>query len=274
MNLKAVFMNKSRLIPARRPLMGLAAPGLVGLVLTLPAAALAQERPLSVPDRPPVPLTDSGLPRAGSTEPAKSEVKRAETPASPAAASAPKILVPPIHSTRHFTTGNPALDLIVNEAASLYGLDPCLIIALMRQESGFNSKAVSYKGASGLMQLMPATATRFGVKNIFDVRENVMGGTKYLRWLLDRYGGDVRLALAGYNAGEGAVEMYGYRIPPYAETINYVRLIYSRYSAAHAGPAAAERAAEPAAKKEQPSSAAPSHNQIIRFSDGSNENKP
>jgi soluble lytic murein transglycosylase-like protein len=141
----------------------------------------------------------------------------------------------------------------------------------MRAESAFNRTAISVKGASGLMQLMPATATRFGVKNIFDPRENVLGGTRYLRWLLDRFNGDVRLALAGYNAGEGAVEFYGYRIPPYLETQNYVRLIYSRYSNIHLGsvpaspPIEATRPAEPSGEKN------PSYNQIIRFTSSSGD---
>src|SRR5262249_41187361 len=85
------------------------------------------------------------------------------------------------------------------------------------------------KGAQGLMQLIPSTARRFGVKNVFDPKENVQAGAKYLRFLLDTFNGDVELALAGYNAGEGAVIRYGYRIPPYSETQNYVRNIVSKY---------------------------------------------
>jgi soluble lytic murein transglycosylase-like protein len=112
---------------------------------------------------------------------------------------------------------------------------------------------------------MPETATRFGVKNIFDVRENVMGGSKYLRWLLDRFSGDVRLALAGYNAGEGAVEFYGYRIPPFLETQNYVRTIYARYSSIHLRSAPETPAAEAIKPAEQPGVKNPTYNQIIRF---------
>jgi soluble lytic murein transglycosylase-like protein len=136
----------------------------------------------------------------------------------------------------HISSGNAVLDALVRTAAARNGLDPCLILSVMRAESGFNRSAVSVKGASGLMQLMPETAARFGVRNIFDAEENVMAGARYLRFLLDRFRGDVRLALAGYNAGEGAVELYGLRIPPFQETQNYVRTIYTRYSGIHLGP--------------------------------------
>jgi hypothetical protein len=89
--------------------------------------------------------------------------------------------------------------------------------------------AVSYKGARGLMQLMPATAARFGVRNIFDPAQNIEAGTRYMRWLLNRFGGDVGLALAGYNAGEGAVDKYR-GVPPYRETQEYVKRISERYA--------------------------------------------
>jgi soluble lytic murein transglycosylase-like protein len=100
----------------------------------------------------------------------------------------------------------------------------------MHQESSFKPRAMSYKGARGLMQLMPGTALRFGVKNIWDPRQNIEGGARYMRFLLDLFAGDVRLALAGYNAGEGAVMKYGYEVPPYAETQEYVRRIGRRYN--------------------------------------------
>jgi soluble lytic murein transglycosylase-like protein len=101
----------------------------------------------------------------------------------------------------------------------------------MHQESGFKLKATSYKGARGLMQLMPATAIRFGVNDIYNPKQNIEAGIKYMRWLINKFGGDITLALAGYNAGEGAVMKYGNQIPPYRETQEYVRRISARYNA-------------------------------------------
>jgi len=112
----------------------------------------------------------------------------------------------------------------VREAASRHGVDAELINALIAVESGFNDKALSPKGAVGLMQLMPATAHQFGVKNAFNPEENVRAGVAYLRQLLDRYENNETLALAAYNAGPGAVDKY-HGVPPYPETINYVNKI-------------------------------------------------
>jgi hypothetical protein len=127
-------------------------------------------------------------------------------------------------------TGTQPADInaYIQNYCRIYRMDPRLIYIQMNQESGFRIKATSYKGASGLMQLMPATARRFGVTNIYDPRQNIEAGIKYMRWLLDQFK-DVRLALAGYNAGEGAVWKYGNRIPPYKETIQYVEKISYRY---------------------------------------------
>ena len=129
-----------------------------------------------------------------------------------------------------FSTGNPLFDSLIVEAGVRNNVDPVLLYAIMHQESTFKRGAVSPKGARGLMQLMPATARRFGVSDIFDPRQNVDAGAKYVRWLLNYFDGDVRLALAGYNAGEGAVLKYGRRVPPYSETQNYVRRIFQRYT--------------------------------------------
>lgn len=145
------------------------------------------------------------------------------------------------------TTGNTKYDELIALSAARNGVDPNLIVAVMRQESGFNSRALSYKGASGLMQLMPATARRFGVTNIFDAAQNIEGGTRYLRFLLDSFNGDVKLVLAGYNAGENAVVNSGYRVPRYRETQNYVRNISARYDASKNRVASAKRDSAPVA---------------------------
>jgi len=110
---------------------------------------------------------------------------------------------------------------LVADAANRYGLDPALLASLVRQESGFNPAAVSNAGAMGLTQLMPETAAQLGVTDPLDAAQNVDGGARYLRGLLDRFHGDTRLAVAAYNAGPGAVERYG-DVPPYAETQSYV----------------------------------------------------
>jgi soluble lytic murein transglycosylase-like protein len=119
----------------------------------------------------------------------------------------------------------------------------------MEQESHFNARVVSPVGAQGLMQLMPGTGARFGVRHPFDPAENIMGGTRYLKMLVDNFGGRVDLVLAGYNAGEGAVMKYGGRVPPYKETRNYVRRISARYQRNRpaAAVAAASHATAPAA---------------------------
>jgi hypothetical protein len=129
-----------------------------------------------------------------------------------------------------FTTGDLMIDSFIVDSSRRYGIDPLLIYSQMHQESSFKLRATSYKGASGLMQLMPATARRLGVTNIYDPKQNIDGGVKYMRMLLDMFGQDVNLALAGYNAGEGAVMKYGNQIPPYNETQEYVRRISARYA--------------------------------------------
>lgn len=130
-----------------------------------------------------------------------------------------------------WTTGNAKIDGLIRMNANRYGIDPYLVYCVMHQESRFGAGATSPVGAMGLMQLMPGTAARFGVTNPYDPAQNIMGGTRYLALLLRMFGGRVDLALAGYNAGEGAVMKYGRRVPPYAETQNYVRIIGGRYTA-------------------------------------------
>lgn len=129
-----------------------------------------------------------------------------------------------------WSTGNARIDSLIRHYGQQYGVDPFLIYCTMSQESGFTAGATSPKGAQGLMQLMPGTAARYGVTNPYDAAQSIMGGTRYLKDLLKMFNGRVDLALAGYNAGEGAVMKYGNSIPPYNETRNYVKLILKRYS--------------------------------------------
>jgi soluble lytic murein transglycosylase-like protein len=124
---------------------------------------------------------------------------------------------------------------LIRAAAVRYGVDADLIASVIAAESNFNPKAVSRRNARGLMQLLPETAKRLGVKNVFDPRENIEAGTRYLRDLLLRYQNNLALALAAYNAGPVRVQQYG-RIPPYRETITYVRRIQKEYSRRKSAP--------------------------------------
>ncbi len=134
-----------------------------------------------------------------------------------------------VRRERRWSTGNARIDGFIKQNGARYGVDPYLIFCVMEQESHFNPRALSPKGARGLMQLMPGTAARFGVRNASDPAQNIMGGVRYLRELHGRFGGRVELVLASYNAGEGAVMRYGQRVPPYRETRDYVKRISSRY---------------------------------------------
>jgi Transglycosylase SLT domain len=140
---------------------------------------------------------------------------------------------------RGFSTGSQKLDGLIRQNGSRYGVDPYLIFLVMEQESHFNPRVVSPKGAQGLMQLMPGTSARFGVRRPNDPAQNISGGTRYLKQLLDRFNNRVDLALASYNAGEGAVIKFGHKVPPYRETREYVKRISYRY----------RRSAEPAKAK-------------------------
>lgn len=120
------------------------------------------------------------------------------------------------------------IDSLIEEYSAKNGLDADFVKAVVRQESGFNPKATSKCGAMGLMQLMPATAKGLGVTNAYDAEQNIYGGTKYLKGLLDRFDNNKELALAAYNAGPNAVKKYK-GIPPYAETQNYVKSIMKSY---------------------------------------------
>ena len=121
------------------------------------------------------------------------------------------------------------LEQAVSRAAQQHHVQPALLLAVMKAESSFNPTVISKAGAVGLMQLIPETAIRHGVRNLYDANDNITGGAKHLRYLLDRFHGNIRLALAAYNAGEGKVDRYG-QIPPYKETRDYVKkvLVYYR----------------------------------------------
>jgi soluble lytic murein transglycosylase-like protein len=136
-------------------------------------------------------------------------------------------------TTDEFTATSPnptdsRLDRIVQEAARRHRIDPALVKAVISTESGWNTQAISQKGAVGLMQLVPATAQRFGVGNRFDPAQNIEGGTMYLKSLLDRYNGDLIKTLAAYNAGEHTVDL-SHGVPAYRETRRYVRKVTNAY---------------------------------------------
>jgi soluble lytic murein transglycosylase-like protein len=154
------------------------------------------------------------------------------------------------------STPDPALGInaVVESVAAQNSLPPQLIHSVIKVESNYNPNAVSPKGALGLMQLIPSTARRFGVSNVFDPVENIQGGAKYLKYLLDLYNNDLRLALAAYNAGEAAVAKYG-DAPPYPETQNYLVQVTRRLEEQKAAQAAASQkqaAVKPEAKPDVP----------------------
>ncbi|MCA1615075.1 MAG: lytic transglycosylase domain-containing protein [Acidobacteria bacterium] len=196
-------------------------------------------------EQPPTPPAPATRPRRALklTARTSSPTAAADASKSPAPASAPRrsaapAAVAPAPSLQMalgsaldgFSTGDASVDRFIVESSNRHGVDPLLIYSIMHRESSFKKFALSYKGARGLMQLMPATAARLGVRDIFDPRQNIEGGVKYMRILLNMFDGDVRLALAGYNAGEGAVLKYGRNVPPYRETQEYVKRISARYA--------------------------------------------
>ena len=163
------------------------------------------------------------------------EAKRSTMSSSPSAspASSPSDAAP-------LDSSSGSLDKIVKDAAERHSLDPALVKAVISTESGWNPRAVSRKGAMGLMQLEPGTAERFGVGNPFDPAQNVEGGSAYLKELLDRYNGDLTKTLAAYNAGEHAVDLSG-GVPAYPETQQYVQKVTDKYFFAPGSSGAKER---------------------------------
>lgn len=140
----------------------------------------------------------------------------------------PEEVFKPVPAPAQPVVAQPFYRDLVDAAAKRYNVDADLISSVIAVESNFNPKAVSRKNARGLMQLLPETAARLGVKNVFDPQENIEGGTHYLRDLLRKYNDDLVLTLAAYNAGPEKVQLYG-RVPPYAETISYVRRVKRNY---------------------------------------------
>ncbi len=152
---------------------------------------------------------------------------------SSASFKAPEIVAEPVYIPADIpSSGDRELDLIIFRAGERHGVDPRFIHAVIWQESKYKVQARSHAGAQGLMQLMPAAAKRFKCEDRKDPQQNIEAGAKYLRWLLKRFDGDVKLALAGYNAGEGAVDKYE-GIPPYEQTKTYVKKIVGNYGKTH-----------------------------------------
>ena len=179
------------------------------------------------------------------------EIERIEpdlTPASEPVETTQTPVVSPTPSARLAPTPKVDVHQAVAEASDRYRLDPDLLDSVIRAESGFNPRAVSPKGAQGLMQLMPDTASKLGVPNAFDPEANVDGGTRYLRELLERYNFDLIKALAAYNAGPHRVEQYK-GVPPYRETRHYVASIVRDFNRKKLAQQKAEKAAKLAEKK-------------------------
>jgi hypothetical protein len=147
--------------------------------------------------------------------------------------------------TADWTSGSAAVDQLIRTNANRFGIDPYLVFLVIEKESRFHTRALSPRGAMGLMQLMPGTARRLGVKKPFDAAENIRGGTQYMKELMDMFGGKVDLVLASYNAGEGAVLKYGRNVPPYRETRDYVKTIGKRYGLTGREPGAQTDVPEP-----------------------------
>ncbi len=183
-----------------------------------------------------------------SAQPARKPVAAPAAPTSAADATKPDASKPDAAKPVSAQAGDPASTQVsqtVARIAALHSLPPELIHSVIKVESNYNPWAVSPKGAFGLMQLIPSTARRFGVSNIFDPEDNINGGAKYLKYLLGLYDGNYTLALAAYNAGEGAVARYG-AVPPYPETVNYVRQVGLRLAAQPVAAAQPETEPKPA----------------------------
>ena len=175
-----------------------------------------------------------------------------------------KVLAPaPSSKPANRTAPDPAIQRLVEKTAKDYNVSPALVNSVISVESGFNPLAVSWKGAQGIMQLMPATARRFGVSDAFDVKQNLEGGVRYLRFLQDTFKDD-KLAIAAYNAGEGAVAKYN-GIPPYRETVDYVKKVGDQYEQAKKSEESEKAAADAPVVAQKPTE--DQHPRLVSFVD-------
>ena len=181
-------------------------------------------------------------------------------------------VVSPVGATAPKAPPAGGIDEAIEQIAAQVSLSSQVIHSVIKVESNYNPYAISPKGAQGLMQLIPSTARRFGVSNVFNPAENIQGGSKYLKYLLDLYGGNYGLALAAYNAGEAAVARYG-GVPPYPETRNYLMLVLRQLQEAKKAEAAKQRAiiaaGETRPQAEIKPAAGPNHIQEVVEADGS-----
>jgi len=188
------------------------------------------------------------------------------------APAAPRAFLPLVVATGTKAPPATAIDEAVEQIAAQVSLPPQLIHSVIKVESNYNPLAVSPKGAEGLMQLIPSTARRFGVSNVFNPAQNIQGGSKYLKYLLDLFGGNYALALAAYNAGEAAVTTYG-GVPPFPETQNYLILVARQLQEAQKVEAAKQKDVTAGQTRPQaetkPAPAGPSHIQEVVEADGS-----
>ncbi|MFN0160525.1 MAG: lytic transglycosylase domain-containing protein [Burkholderiales bacterium] len=184
----------------------------LGLWLSVPAAMAAVY----------VSFDEQGVPRFASQPLDESYVLVVEDGAQAGVAPAQALALQPAGRSPARKEPREAVGRMVERAAARHALDPLLLRAVARVESGFDTRAVSPRGAAGVMQLMPATARQYGVADRFDAERNIDAGARHLKALLLRHGGNVALALAAYNAGEGAVARHGLRVPPFRETMLYV----------------------------------------------------
>jgi len=172
------------------------------------------------------------------------------------------------HQTKPIASASAASDVegFIEEAARAYDVPPELVHSMIQVESSYNPYAISYKGAQGLMQLMPATARRFGVTNPFDPKQNIEGGVKYLKFLQDTFKDD-RLAIAAYNAGEKAVARYNNNVPPYPETVSYVARVGKKYEKARRHSESRKQVLAKAAKPADAPPAEPQYRSVEQFVD-------